>query len=70
MFKELQLGTTEQLIRMALAWAGSALLGAGWAESAEGQSVIGAIMVLGGFVWWLWRNWQTKRALRDITPGR
>ena len=59
--KNLQLGTTEQLVRMGLTWVGTATLGAGVAQGELYQGAVGGVVAIGSFVWWLYRERQVKK---------
>lgn len=55
-----KLGTTEQLVRYALTWAGTATLGASVANGEMYQAAVGGVVAVGSFVWWIIRERQTK----------
>ena len=52
----IQLTTAEQVLRMALTSLGTYMFGDAVAQGAEFQAATGAIITLGGFAWWYFRN--------------
>ena len=53
---QFRLTTAEQAIRMALTTLGTYMFGNAVAQGAEFQGAIGAVITLGGFAWWYFRN--------------